>query len=208
MGQPAFLEGFNPILRRPSRASLRSDDLDGSERRSGEMGRLVPGTCRSSTAAWRQCDRLRGQVVVDLCRVCCHVEQTAKVSRITDILHIHRYYLSHSTAVLSSFCRELVFPPTSSDKNRQTQRLRKVSIVPRSSGALGFAQYLPQEMSLFSKEAEKTSGFMLMGCRKMGVFGCFWNVVVGGGGFFRKPWELDGPRAQQSGSLGAGPEST
>jgi hypothetical protein len=28
-----------------------------------------------------------------------------------------------------------------------------VSIVPRSSGALGFAQYLPQEMSLFSKEA-------------------------------------------------------
>lgn len=31
--------------------------------------------------------------------------------------------------------------------------LLKVSIVPRSSGALGFAQYLPQEMSLFSKEA-------------------------------------------------------
>ncbi len=29
---------------------------------------------------------------------------------------------------------------------------RKVSIVPRSNGALGFAQYLPQEMSLFSKE--------------------------------------------------------
>ena len=25
--------------------------------------------------------------------------------------------------------------------------------MPRSSGALGFAQYLPQEMSLFSKEA-------------------------------------------------------
>jgi len=31
--------------------------------------------------------------------------------------------------------------------------LLKVSIVPRSNGALGFAQYLPQEMSLFSKEA-------------------------------------------------------
>ncbi|CAE6944550.1 FTSH10 [Symbiodinium sp. CCMP2456] len=31
--------------------------------------------------------------------------------------------------------------------------LLKVSIVPRSSGALGFAQYLPAEMSLFSKEA-------------------------------------------------------
>jgi len=31
--------------------------------------------------------------------------------------------------------------------------LLKVSIVPRSSGALGFAQYLPGEMSLFSKEA-------------------------------------------------------
>jgi AFG3 family protein len=31
--------------------------------------------------------------------------------------------------------------------------LLKVSIVPRSSGALGFAQYLPQEMSLHSKEA-------------------------------------------------------
>lgn len=31
--------------------------------------------------------------------------------------------------------------------------LLKVSIQPRSSGALGFAQYLPAEMSLFSKEA-------------------------------------------------------
>jgi len=31
--------------------------------------------------------------------------------------------------------------------------LLKVSIVPRSNGALGFAQYLPGEMSLFSKEA-------------------------------------------------------
>merc|ERR550514_2077836 len=31
--------------------------------------------------------------------------------------------------------------------------LLKVSIVPRSSGALGFAQYLPGEMSLHSKEA-------------------------------------------------------
>merc|ERR1712070_421543 len=31
--------------------------------------------------------------------------------------------------------------------------LLKVSIVPRSSGALGFAQYLPQELSLYSKGA-------------------------------------------------------
>mmetsp|Transcript_59401 Transcript_59401/g.165889 ORF Transcript_59401/g.165889 Transcript_59401/m.165889 type:complete len:861 (-) Transcript_59401:233-2815(-) len=31
--------------------------------------------------------------------------------------------------------------------------LLKVSIVPRSSGALGFAQYLPEEMSLYSREA-------------------------------------------------------
>jgi len=31
--------------------------------------------------------------------------------------------------------------------------LLKVSIVPRSSGALGFAQYLPDDVSLFSKEA-------------------------------------------------------
>jgi len=31
--------------------------------------------------------------------------------------------------------------------------LLKVSVVPRSSGALGFAQYLPQEMALHSKEA-------------------------------------------------------
>merc|ERR1719189_3210382 len=31
--------------------------------------------------------------------------------------------------------------------------LLKVSIVPRSNGALGFAQYLPDEVSLFSKEA-------------------------------------------------------
>merc|ERR1712070_1031804 len=31
--------------------------------------------------------------------------------------------------------------------------LIKVSIVPRSSGALGFAQYLPEEMSLYSQEA-------------------------------------------------------
>merc|ERR1719411_2328655 len=31
--------------------------------------------------------------------------------------------------------------------------LLKVSIVPRSSGALGFAQYLPEEMSLYSQEA-------------------------------------------------------
>eukprot|EP00927_Polykrikos_kofoidii_P071123 TRINITY_DN6744_c0_g1_i2.p1 TRINITY_DN6744_c0_g1~~TRINITY_DN6744_c0_g1_i2.p1 ORF type:complete len:866 (-),score=183.97 TRINITY_DN6744_c0_g1_i2:64-2418(-) len=31
--------------------------------------------------------------------------------------------------------------------------LLKVSIVPRSSGALGFAQYLPEEISLYSKEA-------------------------------------------------------
>merc|ERR1719352_1822362 len=31
--------------------------------------------------------------------------------------------------------------------------LVKVTIVPRSSGALGFAQYLPDEISLFSREA-------------------------------------------------------
>lgn len=31
--------------------------------------------------------------------------------------------------------------------------LLKVSIIPRSNGALGFAQYLPEEMSLYSKEA-------------------------------------------------------
>ena len=31
--------------------------------------------------------------------------------------------------------------------------LLKVSIIPRSSGALGYAQYLPEEMSLYSKEA-------------------------------------------------------
>merc|ERR1719210_1261501 len=31
--------------------------------------------------------------------------------------------------------------------------LLKVSIVPRSNGALGFAQYLPDEISLFSQEA-------------------------------------------------------
>lgn len=31
--------------------------------------------------------------------------------------------------------------------------LLKVSIVPRANGALGFAQYLPEEMSLYSKEA-------------------------------------------------------
>ena len=31
--------------------------------------------------------------------------------------------------------------------------LLKVTIIPRSSGALGYAQYLPKEMSLFSKEA-------------------------------------------------------
>merc|ERR1719230_331577 len=31
--------------------------------------------------------------------------------------------------------------------------LLKVTVVPRSSGALGFAQYLPQEMALHSKEA-------------------------------------------------------
>jgi AFG3 family protein len=31
--------------------------------------------------------------------------------------------------------------------------LLKVSVVPRSNGALGFAQYLPQEMALHSKEA-------------------------------------------------------
>merc|ERR1719329_725491 len=31
--------------------------------------------------------------------------------------------------------------------------LIKVSIVPRSNGALGFAQYLPEEMSLYSQEA-------------------------------------------------------
>merc|ERR1711865_1132410 len=31
--------------------------------------------------------------------------------------------------------------------------LLKVSIVPRSNGALGFAQYLPEEMSLYSTQA-------------------------------------------------------
>ena len=31
--------------------------------------------------------------------------------------------------------------------------LLKVSIIPRSSGALGYAQYLPEEMALYSKEA-------------------------------------------------------
>merc|ERR1719345_257036 len=34
-----------------------------------------------------------------------------------------------------------------------TDPLLKVTIVPRSSGALGFAQYLPEEISLHSKEA-------------------------------------------------------
>jgi len=34
-----------------------------------------------------------------------------------------------------------------------TDPLLKVSIVPRANGALGFAQYLPEEMSLHSKEA-------------------------------------------------------
>ena len=29
----------------------------------------------------------------------------------------------------------------------------QVTIVPRSNGALGFAQYLPKEMKLFTKEA-------------------------------------------------------
>lgn len=29
----------------------------------------------------------------------------------------------------------------------------KVTIIPRSKGSLGFAQYLPEELSLYSKEA-------------------------------------------------------
>lgn len=31
--------------------------------------------------------------------------------------------------------------------------LLKVTIIPRSKGSLGFAQYLPEELSLYSKEA-------------------------------------------------------
>jgi AFG3 family protein len=31
--------------------------------------------------------------------------------------------------------------------------LLKVTIIPRSKGALGFAQYLPEEISLYSREA-------------------------------------------------------
>jgi len=31
--------------------------------------------------------------------------------------------------------------------------LLKVTIIPRSKGALGFAQYLPEEISLYSKQA-------------------------------------------------------
>jgi AFG3 family protein len=31
--------------------------------------------------------------------------------------------------------------------------LLKVTIIPRSKGSLGFAQYLPEEISLYSKEA-------------------------------------------------------
>ncbi len=36
---------------------------------------------------------------------------------------------------------------------RHADPLLKVSIIPRSSGALGYAQYLPEEMSLYSKDA-------------------------------------------------------
>lgn len=36
---------------------------------------------------------------------------------------------------------------------RYADPLLKVSIIPRSSGALGYAQYLPEEMALYSKEA-------------------------------------------------------
>jgi len=46
-----------------------------------------------------------------------------------------------------------------------TDPLLKVTIVPRSSGALGFAQYLPEEMSLHSKEAILDKICMALGGR-------------------------------------------
>lgn len=36
---------------------------------------------------------------------------------------------------------------------KNSSPLLKVTIVPRSKGALGFAQYLPPELSLYSKDA-------------------------------------------------------
>ena len=41
----------------------------------------------------------------------------------------------------------------------------QVTIVPRSSGALGFAQYLPKEMKLFTKEALTDRICMALGGR-------------------------------------------
>jgi len=43
--------------------------------------------------------------------------------------------------------------------------LLKVTIVPRAKGALGFAQYLPDELSLYSKEALLDMVCMAMGGR-------------------------------------------
>ena len=43
--------------------------------------------------------------------------------------------------------------------------LLKVSIIPRSSGALGYAQYLPEEMALYSKEALQDKMCAILGGR-------------------------------------------
>ncbi|KAF4698657.1 hypothetical protein FOZ63_027795, partial [Perkinsus olseni] len=43
--------------------------------------------------------------------------------------------------------------------------LLKVTIVPRSSGALGFAQYLPEELALYSKEALHDKLAVILGGR-------------------------------------------
>lgn len=48
---------------------------------------------------------------------------------------------------------------------RYADPLLKVSIIPRSSGALGYAQYLPEEMALYSKEALQDKMCAILGGR-------------------------------------------
>jgi AFG3 family protein len=56
--------------------------------------------------------------------------------------------------------------------------LLKVTIVPRASGALGFAQYLPKDVSLHSKEQLKDTICMALGGRVAEEI-CFGKVTTG-----------------------------
>jgi hypothetical protein len=64
----------------------------------------------------------------------------------------------------------------------------QVTIVPRSNGALGFAQYLPKEMQLFTKEALIDRICMALGGAAWAALCCDWKTCTGAVGLWHDCW--------------------